>query len=98
MNVFNKITLEQLKKNRVRTAVTIIGVMLSAAMICAVTTIVSSFQNYMRENIIYAVGDWHGVSYGAGKADCEEIINSEEVSRFACDQQLGFARIDSKNE
>ncbi|HCT90828.1 MAG TPA: ABC transporter permease [Lachnospiraceae bacterium] len=98
MNVFNKITLEQLKKNKVRTAVTIIGVMLSAAMICAVTTIVSSFQNYMQENIVYVVGDWHGVSYGTDRADCEEIRGSEEVSRSACDQQLGFARIDSKNE
>lgn len=98
MNVFNKITLEQLKKNKVRTAVTIIGVMLSAAMICAVTTIVSSFQNYMLESIVYGVGDWHGVSYGTDETGCEEIRNSEEVSRSTYDQQLGFARIDSKNE
>ena len=31
MNVFNKVTLESLKKNRTRTIVTIIGIMLSAA-------------------------------------------------------------------
>lgn len=37
MNVFNKVTLESLKKNRTRTIVTIIGIMLSAAMICAST-------------------------------------------------------------
>jgi len=42
MNVFNKVTLESLKKNRTRTIVTIIGIMLSAAMICASTTLVSS--------------------------------------------------------
>ena len=44
MNVFNKVTLESLKKNRTRTIVTIIGIMLSAAMICASTTLVSSMQ------------------------------------------------------
>ena len=33
MNVFNKVTLESLKKHRTRTVVTIIGIMLSAAMI-----------------------------------------------------------------
>ena len=32
MNIFNKVTLESLKKNRTRTIVTIIGIMLSAAM------------------------------------------------------------------
>ena len=31
MNVFSKVTLESLKKNRTRTIVTIIGIMLSAA-------------------------------------------------------------------
>ena len=33
MNVFSKVTLESLKKNRTRTIVTIIGIMISAAMI-----------------------------------------------------------------
>ena len=98
MNVFNKITLALLKKNKVRTAVTIIGVMLSAAMICAVTTIVSSFQNYMRESIIYQMGDWHGVSYGTDRAGYEAIRDSGEVAGTACDQQLGFAETDSKND
>ena len=33
MNVFNKVTLQSLKKNKTRTIVTIIGIILSAAMI-----------------------------------------------------------------
>lgn len=98
MNVFHKITLASLKKNKTRTMVTIIGVMLSAAMICAVTTIVSSFQHYMLENIIYSMGDWHGVSYSTDAADYEDIRDEEKVSRAVYDQQLGFTRIDSKNE
>ena len=38
MNIFNKVAMQGLKKNRTRTIVTIIGVVLSAAMITAVTT------------------------------------------------------------
>jgi len=48
MNVFHKVTLQTLKKNRVRTWITIFGVLLSTAMVCAVTTIVASFQGYYR--------------------------------------------------
>lgn len=37
MNVFSKITLQSLKKNYTRTIVTVIGVILSVALITAVT-------------------------------------------------------------
>ena len=49
MNVFHKVTRESLRKNRLRTIVTIVGVLLSAAMVCAVTTIVVSFQGFYRD-------------------------------------------------
>ena len=47
MNIFNKVTLQSMKKSRTRTIVTIIGVILSAAMITAVATFAVSLQNYM---------------------------------------------------
>ena len=47
MNIFNKVTLQGMKKSRTRTIVTIIGVILSAAMITAVDTFAISLQNYM---------------------------------------------------
>ena len=59
MSIFNKVTLEILKKNKTRTIVTIIGIILSASMFTAVTTTVSSLQNYMVQNAIYNEGDWH---------------------------------------
>ncbi|MCL2036777.1 MAG: ABC transporter permease [Oscillospiraceae bacterium] len=57
-NIFNKITLAALKKNRTRTIVTIIGVILSASMITAVTTFISSLQHYMLTQAIELFGDW----------------------------------------
>ena len=59
MNIFNKVTLEILKKNKTRTIVTIIGIILSASMFNAVTTTVSTVQNYLVQNAIYNEGDWH---------------------------------------
>ena len=98
MNVFNKVTLESLKKNRTRTIVTIIGIMLSAAMICASTTFVSSMQNFVLRCEIYNDGDWHGAVYDAAYKDYEDIRDSDRVSSAAYAQVLGYAKIDSANE
>ena len=98
MNVFNKVTLESLKKNRTRTVVTIIGIMLSAAMICASTTFVSSMQNFVLRCEIYSSGDWHGAVYDAAYKDYENIRDSDRVSSAAHAQVLGYAKIDSANE
>ena len=98
MNVFNKVTLESLKKNRTRTIVTIIGIMLSAAMICASTTFVSSMQNFVLRCEIYSSGDWHGAVYDAAYKDYEDIRDSDRVSSAAYAQVLGYAKIDSANE
>ena len=98
MNVFNKVTLESLKKNRTRTVVTIIGIMLSAAMICASTTLVSSMQNFVLRCEIYSSGDWHGAVYDAAYKDYEDIRDSDRVSSAAYAQVLGYAKIDSANE
>lgn len=98
MNVFSKVTLESLKKNRTRTVVTIIGIMLSAAMICASTTFVSSMQNFVLRCEIYSSGDWHGAVYDAAYKDYEDIRDSGKVSSATYAQVLGYAKIGSANE
>ena len=98
MNVFNKVTLASLKKNRTRTVVTIIGIMLSAAMICASTTFVASMQNFVLRYTIYKTGDWHGAVYDAAYKDYEDIGGSGKVASATYAQVLGYARINSANE
>ncbi len=46
------VTLRSLKKNKTGTIVTIIGIILSVVMICAVTIFASSFMNYAKETLI----------------------------------------------
>ena len=74
MNVFHKVTLRSLYKNRVRTAVTIIGILLSAAMICAVTTFASSLRNFAVQGKVYSAGNWHGRTLGRDYSVCDAVL------------------------
>ena len=59
MNIFNKIALQGLRKNRTRTIVTIIGVVLSSLMITGVTTFGVSLLDYMARGAMEKYGDWN---------------------------------------
>ena len=91
MNVFNKVTIESLKKNKTRTIVTIIGIILSAAMICAVTSFASSIQNYLLRSAIYMDGDWHGSEQNADLELSKTIKDSGKIKSITVLQQLGYA-------
>lgn len=95
MNVFHKVTLQSLRKNKTRTVVTIIGIILSAAMICAVTTFVSSLQNYALEYAVYNDGDWHGAAADSTPETYRAIRDSAEVEKTAYGQILGYAEFES---
>ena len=98
MNVFNKVTLQSLKKNKTRTIVTIIGIILSAAMICAVTTFVSSVYNYAKEYAIYSNGNYHGAVLNVEFQTYKDVNNTGKLEDSTYGQLLGYAKIDSQNE
>lgn len=98
MNIFHKVTLESLRKNRTRTIVTIIGIILSTALICAVTTSVSSFQNYLLQNYIDANGNWHGALEGESADEYKKLRTSEEIEEAFYARRVGYAEIGSQNE
>ncbi len=98
MSVFNKVTLQSLKKNRTRTIVTIIGIMLSAALICAVTTFTSSMHKYALDSAIYIEGDWHAFASSVTTEEFEKVSNDERVSQCAYAQELGYSKIESENK
>ena len=56
MNIFSTITLRTMKQSRMRTVVTIIGVILSTAMITAVTTFGYSIWSYLLDYSIQRDG------------------------------------------
>lgn len=97
MNIFNKVTLRSLRKNKTRTLVTIIGIILSTSLICAVSTSVSSFMDYMRRCIIYDNGSWHGSDDSADAAKVKDVMDSDEVDEITAARQIGYAEIGSEN-
>ncbi|MBQ7378130.1 MAG: ABC transporter permease [Clostridia bacterium] len=97
MSIFQKVTLKTLGKNKVRTAVTIIGVLLATAMICAVTTIASSTINYTKENYEYMDGSWHGSVWDADKQTIDKLNASDKVDKIVYGQSIGYADANSVN-
>jgi len=99
MNIMNKVTLRGLLKNKTRTIVTIIGVILSAAMITAVTTSISSLQQFVIDYTIYEEGDWHGVLYSINPDTYRSLAENNEVSAAAYTKSDGYAILEgSRNE
>lgn len=97
MNIMNKVTLQAMKKNRVRTIVTIIGIILSAAMFTAVTTFCSSMYGYMREYFAYDKGDYHVSFSGCSSETIDKIKADERVSKAAVAKPIGYAEAGSSN-
>jgi len=56
MNIVSKLTLRHMKKNKRRTFVTIIGVIISVAMLTAVSTLVVSFIDGLQRQAIAESG------------------------------------------
>ena len=54
MNILGKVTWKTMWKNRTRTIVTIIGVILASAMFTAVTTMGTSLRNFLIRGNVYA--------------------------------------------
>ena len=52
MNVVSRVTVRHLKENKKRTVVTILGIMLSVALITAISAFAESFLDMMRQGEI----------------------------------------------
>jgi len=99
MNIIHKVTLQTLKRNKVRTLVTIIGIILSASMFSAVTTSVSSLRDFLLDVVIDQDGDWHGLVYNVKKAQIDELDRDSEVKSYTWLQNIGYAMLEeSKND
>ncbi|MBS5603740.1 MAG: ABC transporter permease [Enterocloster asparagiformis] len=91
MNIFNKVTLQSMKKSRTRTIVTVIGVALSAAMITAVSTFAVSLQNYMVNGAIQKYGGWHVEFLGVPPSFVREQAADSRVADTAAFEEIGYA-------
>lgn len=99
MNIVNKLTLRYLKENKRRTLVTIIGVIISVAMITAVATLTVSFLDLMKKQTIADEGEWHVLYKDVNKAQLETIQKDDQTKMVVLSQDVGYAVLeDSKND
>lgn len=99
MNIINRYTLQTLKKNRLRTLVTIVGIILSAAMFTGVTSIVFSLQDFMVRLEIGDEGAWEGRLNQLSEDEAKKFRKSEDVKDATVVDTVGYARMqDSLNE
>ncbi|KGO14317.1 ABC transporter permease [Clostridium botulinum] len=99
MNIFNKVTLQGMKKSRTRTIVTIIGVILSAAMITAVATFGVSLLNYLANGAAQKYGGWHVQFLNVDSSFVQERTHDDGVANTATFENIGYAKLDGgKNQ
>ncbi|MBU5675258.1 FtsX-like permease family protein [Alkaliphilus sp. MSJ-5] len=94
MNIFNKVTLQSMKKSRTRTIVTIIGVVLSAAMITTVATFGVSLLNYMANGAAQKYGGWHVEFLDVPSSFVQERTHDEGITNTAAFENIGYAKLD----
>ncbi|MDQ0091376.1 putative ABC transport system permease protein [Paenibacillus anaericanus] len=93
MNIFNKVTLQGMKKSRTRTIVTVIGVILSAAMITAVATFGVSLLNYMVNGATQKYGDWHVEFLDVDSSFVQERTHDDRVANTATFENIGYTTL-----
>ena len=99
MNLMNTLTLKNLKLNRKRTIVTIVGIILATALLSALVTLVSSFQYSMIEYQKQKDGDFHVKFSGVKMSELSEFKNNRNIESTFETMGMGFAKLDGcKNE
>lgn len=93
-DIFSKITFRTMRQNRRRTIVTVVGVILSSAMITAVTTFGQSMWSFLKNYSIEHDGYWFGVAEYVSDAEYERIRNDSRVEMAVATDILGYARYD----
>ncbi|MDO5556994.1 MAG: FtsX-like permease family protein [Clostridia bacterium] len=97
MDILKKFTLTDIKMNKKRTIVTIIGIMLSTALICGVVGIVSSFQKTFIDMTISAEGDYHSTFKNISKKDAKYITGNNKVESYFLTNRLGWSKLEGSN-
>ena len=99
MDLLNKLTIKSLKLNKKRTIVTIIGIMLSVALITAVATMYSSAIKSLINFETYRNGNFHIAFYDVNEKEIYKIEKNKGVEELYLTSNIGYAKLNnSKNE
>ena len=94
MNILNKFTIKSLKLNKKRTIVTIIGIMLSTALICGVAGLVSSFQDSLIDWARTNDGNYHVTFKNVESNKAQYVTENQKVKDYFISSSLGWANLE----
>lgn len=92
MNLYTALTLRYLKENKKRTIVTIIGIILSTALICGIGNIYNSLMDYQVRETVENNGDFHATIYDVQKKDLSKVTKNAGISKYAYSENLDFGK------
>lgn len=97
MKIFRQFTRRSLAKNRVRTLVTIIGIVLSMALFTAVIEGAYSGLEYMKNVEIVSRGSYHVIYNDVTRQQEEALASDPSVKQSSALDLVGWAEIGSQN-
>lgn len=95
MNILNKMSIKNLKLNKKRTISTIIGIILSCALICAVATMVTSFQATLVENAINETGYYHLKISNVTDENIKTLKNNRDIKDIYTVNEIGYGKLEN---
>lgn len=96
MSILNRLTIKNLRLNKKRTIVTIIGIILSTALMVGIGLLFSSFQDLMIRDTIGYSGKYEA-NYSDVDLDKLNNIKDKDFTYFY-EKPIGFSKIESSNE
>lgn len=96
MNLYTALTIRYLKENKKRTIVTIIGIILSTALICGIGNIYNSLMDYEIRATIKGNGDFHATFYDVQKKDLSKVTKVAGISKYAYSENLDFGKYNNE--
>lgn len=79
MKIIQSLALKNLKMNKKRTISTIIGIILSTALICGTATLITSFQKTLIQNAINETGYYHIKLEEITEDELKQIQNNKDI-------------------
>ncbi len=95
MNILNKLTIKHLKMNKKRTIVTIIGVILSTALMVGIGLLFSTFREFMIDETIGYSGDYHTRFSKVEQDKFSLITNNIKIKDYFYSKHIGFAYLEN---
>ncbi len=95
MNIMNRLTVKNLRHNKKRTVVTIVGIIISVAMITATSVFFESFIDLFRQTAIQENGDWHARFLRIEAKNLPQLNGRENIRDVMVEKNMGYVKFDA---